>query len=249
MKGIGPLGRELCNTFRGQMRRKTIKTLKETSKRTDMPLCNSFSFALRWLIHGVDGSQYRQVLIKSMFTTTSFQRQFVKWSSRPTSAWRIRRCPRGATQSKNEAFNAMIWTMWPKQRFSGAEVVELSAHLAAACFIKHGVVTFLAVLWKMRCTTRSFTESYVPIDSSKVPKESGRLKSRLVRSRNTGEKLWKRRRKGFEENEVEADGQTYEPGAFCWEWHVCFWSSNFVLFGGVRLTPCTITFQPFIVDP
>ena len=59
-----------------------------------------------------------------------------------------------------------------------------------------------------------------PMCSSKVPKESGKLKSRLVRSRNTGEKLWKRRRKGFEEKEVEADGQTYEPGAF---WPQLLW--------------------------
>ena len=29
LKGIGPLGRELCNIFRGQVRRKIIKTLKE----------------------------------------------------------------------------------------------------------------------------------------------------------------------------------------------------------------------------
>ena len=54
-------------------------------------------------------------------------------------------CLRGATQSQNEAFNAiMMWNMWPKQGFAGAEVVELSAHLAAARF-NHGAVTFLAV--------------------------------------------------------------------------------------------------------
>ena len=40
------------------------------------------------------------------------------------------------------------------------------------------------------------------------------------RPRNTGEKLWKRRRKGFEEKEGEADGQTYEPGAF---WPQLLW--------------------------
>ena len=48
----------------------------ETWKWTDMPLCYSFSFALQWLIHGVDGSQYRRVLRKSMFTTASCQGQF-----------------------------------------------------------------------------------------------------------------------------------------------------------------------------
>ena len=31
LKGIGPLGRELCKIFQGQVRHKIIKTLKETS--------------------------------------------------------------------------------------------------------------------------------------------------------------------------------------------------------------------------
>ena len=39
---------------------------------------------------------------------------------------RRQRCLKWATQSQNEAFNAtMIWNMWPKQGFAGAEVVEL----------------------------------------------------------------------------------------------------------------------------
>ena len=42
----------------------------------------------------------------------------------------------GAMQSQNEAFNAMIWNMWPKlQGFAGAAVMKLPAHLAAACFV------------------------------------------------------------------------------------------------------------------
>ena len=73
----------------------------------------------------------------------------------------LQRCLRRATQSKNEAFNAiMIWNVWPKQGFAGAEVVELPAHLIAARFINHRAVTFLAVLRKMGCTAGSFTDSY-----------------------------------------------------------------------------------------
>ena len=71
-----------------------------------------------------------------------------------------------ATQSQNETFNAnMIWNMFPKQGFAGAEVVDLSAHLAAARF-NHSAVTVLAVLRKMGCTTRSFTESYVQLEEA-----------------------------------------------------------------------------------
>ena len=133
--------------------------------------------------------------MKRKFTTTSCQRQFLDWSSRPASAWQIRRCLRGATQSQNEAFNDMIWNMWRKQELAGAEVVELSAHLAAARFIKHGAVTFLAVLRRMGCTIQRAL--FNPMCSSKMPKESGRLKSRLLRSRSRGEKLWEREGKAL----------------------------------------------------
>ena len=67
--------------------------------------------------------------------------------------------------------------------------------------------------------------------NSKRPKQSGKLKSRLVRSRNTGENLRERERKVLRRKHVEAEGQTYEPGTFdhnsC-EWQLCFWTSNFV---------------------
>ena len=78
----------------------------------------------------------------------------------------LQRCLKEATQSQNEAFNAiMIWNMWPKQGFADAEVVKLSAHLAAARF-NHRAVTLLAVLRKMGCTTKSFTESYVQLEEA-----------------------------------------------------------------------------------
>ena len=118
----------------------------------------------------MDGSQYRQVLMKSMFTTTSCP-EVVFEVTKPTyiSLMRkalLQRCLKGATQSQNEAFkDIMVWNMWPKQGFAGAEVVELSAHLAAARF-NHGAVTLLAVLRKMGCTTRSFTESYVQLEEA-----------------------------------------------------------------------------------
>ena len=80
----------------------------------------------------------------------------------------LQRCLKGTTQSQNEAFNAiMIWYMWPKQGFAGAEVVELSAHLAAARFNHRSrAVTLPAVVHKMGCITRSFTESYVQLEEA-----------------------------------------------------------------------------------
>ena len=53
-----------------------------------------------------------------------------------------------------------------------------------------------------------------PMCNSKRPKESGKLKSRLAGSRNTGENLWERERKVLKRKHVEEEGQTYEPGTF-----------------------------------
>ena len=170
MKVIAPLGRELCKIFRGQVRRKIIKTLKETSTWTrhacvqQQKFCPSVADSLNQLVQ------------------TGFEEEYVHHNIMPEVVFEVtkptynclmkkallERCLKGATQSQNEAFNAiMIWNMWPKQGFAGAEVVELSAHLAAARF-NNRAVTLLAVLRKVgcTCTTRSFTESYVQLEEA-----------------------------------------------------------------------------------
>ena len=119
--------------------------------------------------------------------------------------------PKWGFQCHDLEYVAQTWICWS---WSGGAIstsgcsplcTAWSCHLPG-CFTKNGMHYRVALL--------------NPMCSSKVPKESGRLKSRLVRSRNTGEKLWKRRRRGFDEKEVEADGQAYEPGAF---WPQLLW--------------------------
>ena len=65
-----------------------------------------------------------------------------------------------------------------------------------------------------------------PMCNSKRPKESGKLKSRLVRSRNTGENLWERERKVLRRKHLEAEGQTYEPGTL---WPQFLWVTGVFL--------------------
>ena len=62
--------------------------------------------------------------------------------------------------------------------------------------------------------------------NSKRPKESGKPKSRLVRSRNTGENLRERERKVLRRKHVEAEGQIYEPGTF---WPQFLWVTGVFL--------------------
>ena len=65
-----------------------------------------------------------------------------------------------------------------------------------------------------------------PMCNSKRPKESGKLKSRLVRSRNTGENLWIRARKVLRRKDAEGEGQTYEPDTF---WPQFLWVTGVFL--------------------
>ena len=121
--------------FEGKCAAKSSKRSRKPRHCQDImprPLCNSISFALQWLIHGVDSSQCRRFWWR-VSITTSCQGQLLKCSSRPsyislTNKAPIHRCLRGAAQSQNKAFYAMIWNMCPKQ-VAGAEVVELSARL------------------------------------------------------------------------------------------------------------------------
>ena len=109
----------------------------------------------------------------------------------------------GATQNNpNEAFNTMIWNLGPKQGFAGAEVVELSAHLAAARF-NHGANTLTVFFFrKWDALLGDITEAYVQlVDASRVR----RLKSMMVRSRKR--KILRKRRKGFEEKAVEPEAK------------------------------------------
>ena len=80
----------------------------------------------------------------------------------------LHRCLRLVTQSQNEDFNAMIWNMWPKQGFFGAEVVELSAHLAR---LQLALTMELSPSWLFYAKLRdallgASTESYVQLEDA-----------------------------------------------------------------------------------
>ena len=170
MKGIGPLGRELCKIFRGQLRRNIIKTLKETSTWTRHACVQQQKFCPS-VAGSLNGWQPVQTGSDEEYVHHNIMPEVVFEVTKPTYISLMKKALlqqwlKGVTQSQNEAFNAiMMWNMWPKQGFAGAEVVELSAHLAAARF-NHRAVTLMAILRKIGCTTRSFTESYVQLEEA-----------------------------------------------------------------------------------
>ena len=146
------------------MRRKIIKTLKETSTWTRYA-CVQQQKSCPSVADSLNGWQPVQTGSDEEHVHHNIMPEVVFEVTKPTyislmKKALLQRCLKGATQSQNGAFNAIkIWNMWPKQEFAGAEVVELSAHLAAARY-NHGAVTLLAVLRKMEefyrilCATR-----------------------------------------------------------------------------------------------
>ena len=121
------------------MRRKVSKTLKETSTWTRHACVQQQKFCPS-VADSLNGWQPVQTGSDEEYVHHNIMPEVVFEVTKPTyislmKKALLQRCLIGATQSQNEAFNAiMIWNMWPKQGFAGAEVVELSAHLAAARF-------------------------------------------------------------------------------------------------------------------
>ena len=254
MKGIGPLGRELCKIFQGQVHRKIIKTIMETSTWTRHASVQQHQFcpsvADSWCGWQPVQAGSDEDYVHHNIMPCVGQRQFLKWSSWPTSAWRIKLCSSHAWEWRRKARMRLLMQPWSGICGPNRDLLVLKWWSYQHIWLQPALIMELSPSWlfnaKSGCTTGSFTDPVC--NYAKMPKESGRLKSRLVRSRSTGEKLWEslsKRRKHFEEKAMEAEGQTYEPGAF-WPWFLwvtcVFWSSNFVLFGGMRLTPCTMTF-------
>ena len=185
-----------------------------------MPLCNSTTFALhQWLIHGVDGNQlqYRQVLMKSMFTTTSCQRQFLKWSSWPTSAWRIRLCSSDAWEGRRKARMRLSMPSWYGICGPSRDLLALKWWSYQHIWLQPALLTMelspswlFYAKWDARLgVLRSPTDVQLE-DAWRVRK----AEVKAGRKQKYRRKLLGKRRKCFEDKAVEAKGQTYEPGAF-----------------------------------
>ena len=172
----------------------------------------------------------------------------LKWSSKwPTIAWWIRLCSSHAWEGRYKARMRLSMPSWSGICGPNRDLLVPKWWSYQHVWLQPALTMELWPSWlfnaKSGCTTGSFTDPVC--NNAKMPKESGRLKSRLVRSRNTGEKLWERegkvlRRKQWKQRAKPMSLVPFDHDS-C-EWHVCFWRSNFVLFGGVRLTPCTMTF-------
>ena len=106
LKGIGPLGRELCKLFRGQVRRKIIKTLKETSTWTRHACVQQQKFCPS-VADSVNGWQPVQTGSDEEYVHHNIMPEVVFEVTKPTyislmKKALLQRCLKGVTQSQNE---------------------------------------------------------------------------------------------------------------------------------------------------
>lgn len=120
----------------------------------------------------------------------------------------LEKCTRGATQNRNEAYNGTLWSLCPKTKFVGAEVVELSAALSCIKF-NDGSHAYVKVFEAMGVPPGPYAVSALQrIDAT-------RLRFAQKKASEEARKARKRRRrvrKGIEDDVLEAEGVLYGPG-------------------------------------
>ena len=116
------------------------------------------------------------------------------------------RCLLGATQNQNESFNSTIWLRCPKSRFSCPKSVNVAVSLAVITF-NHGMKGLLPLVE----SSGSLCNEYL------TARDRVRLKQSVKRSEEGAKrkrKASRMRRIAEEEEFIEEEGTTYEPGGF-----------------------------------
>lgn len=120
----------------------------------------------------------------------------------------LTRCVGGYTQNSNESLNAMIWSLAPKQTFSGAKTVDIASYCAPSIF-NEGFSSLLKIMDIMNvkigpnafnlCKTVDERRISQANERSFDASKEGRIQRRTTRS-------------ALEEDFLEEEGVLYEAG-------------------------------------
>lgn len=116
------------------------------------------------------------------------------------------RCLLGATQNQNESFNSTVWLRCPKERFSCPTSVNIAANLAVIIF-NHDMKGILPLVNAIGPLCYEFLTAKDKHRLSQAQKRSGEGAKRK-------RKASRLRKMAEEEERIEEEGVTYEPGAF-----------------------------------
>ena len=122
----------------------------------------------------------------------------------------LSRCLLGATQNRNEAFNAMVWARCSKTDFSGTSTVQLATSLSVLEF-NSGSQALTQVMDEIGIEAGPLCRAHLALRDRTHLRKASYVASEEVKQRR---KSMRRRKKGAEEAHVEKEGVTYDPGGF-----------------------------------
>lgn len=120
----------------------------------------------------------------------------------------LKRCLGGNTQNSNESFNNTIWSLAPKQHFSGKNVIELATAIAT-CIFNEGHRTLLKIMEIMGVQIGSQSFTYT------TKRDSERIILMEKRTSKTSKEARIERKKARQEQEDAYEamyGMLYGPG-------------------------------------
>lgn len=122
----------------------------------------------------------------------------------------LERCVRGTTQNRNECINSLVWVRCPKHKHHGVKVIRCAAASAVLHF-HGGAASREKVMERLSIPAGKFTSRALLARDTKRLQKSDLQASKKQKKRRQSEQLRRTRR---EEALREAEGVTYEAGAF-----------------------------------
>ncbi len=122
----------------------------------------------------------------------------------------LSRCLLGATQNRNESFNAMIWSRCSKTDFSGTTTVQIATCLAVMAF-NSGCQSLTQVMEEGGVAAGHLCRASLVKQDRACLLAASYVASEKVKQRR---KFKRQSKKGAEEAHVEEEGVTHDAGGF-----------------------------------
>lgn len=122
----------------------------------------------------------------------------------------LQKCLHGKTQNANESLNGLIWQRCPKTVFSGRKTVQIAAASAVLHF-NTGPIGIINVMKRLGIEKGHFTNAGSDKKSRKRMKSMERKNTDRFKKRR---KQLRALKKGWQDKEVQQEGETYAAGKF-----------------------------------
>ena len=122
----------------------------------------------------------------------------------------LSRCVDGYTQNACESFNSVLWSMCPKEKFVGVDILQLAV-CSAVCVFNDGRVSVKDLLEAVGVTCgKNHLEYLSNRDHMRVT--GSMRKAKVIEQKKR--KVMRRGKKAIEEATIEAEGTQYNAGGY-----------------------------------